>query len=136
MIWLMKKHIDEGAGCNMRKIIAFLVIFLSFVCVAVFASAHEGHANTGDEVIVIEKGRMQQVTFPHRMHQQVLENNCNACHDLFPKQHGIIKKLITQEKLRDKQVMNSKCLQCHKDRKAAGQKAGPVKCNQCHVRPK
>jgi len=120
----------------MSKKLACLLIVVFFVFLAVFARAQQDAESKGDEIIIIEKGRMPQITFPHQMHQKVLENNCNACHDLFPKQPGIIKKLITQEKLRNKQVMNGKCLKCHKDRKAAGKKAGPTKCTECHVRPK
>ncbi|MBC2716079.1 MAG: cytochrome c3 family protein [Desulfobacteraceae bacterium] len=120
----------------MREKLVCLLIVVFFVFLAVFSYAHEDHDDFGDEIIILEKGRMPQVTFPHQMHQTVLENNCNACHDLFPKQHGIIKEMITQEKLKKQQVMNSNCLKCHKERKAAGQKAGPVKCTQCHVRSK
>jgi len=120
----------------MRKKLACLLIVVFFVFLAVFSYAHEDAANKGAEIIVIEKGRMPQVTFPHRMHQKVLENNCNACHDLFPKQPGIIKQLIVKKTLRNQQVMNGKCLKCHKDRKSAGKKAGPTKCTQCHVRSK
>ena len=90
----------------------------------------------GEAVIHLEKGRMPQVTFPHHMHQKALDNNCNACHDMFPKQSGIIKEMILQEKLKKKQVMNLKCLKCHKNRKKAGLAAGPTKCTACHVRSK
>jgi DNA-directed RNA polymerase subunit RPC12/RpoP len=30
--------------------------------------------------------------------------------------------------------MNTKCIQCHKAKKEAGEEAGPVDCKQCHVR--
>jgi hypothetical protein len=91
--------------------------------------------NSGSEVVVFEKGKMPQVVFPHHRHQQKLNNECNACHDLFPMQTGVIKEMILQEKLKKQQVMNSKCVKCHKDRVQAGLAAGPVKCTECHARP-
>ena len=91
--------------------------------------------NTGSSVVIFEKGKMPQVAFPHHLHQQKLNNECNLCHDLFPMQAGVIKEMILQEKLKKQQVMNSKCLKCHKDRLQAGLAAGPVKCTECHVRP-
>lgn len=90
---------------------------------------------SGAETVIFEKGKMPQVTFPHHQHQKTLEGNCNACHDLFPMTAGAIKDLINREKLKKQQVMNEKCLQCHKDRVKAGLSAGPVKCTECHVRP-
>ena len=90
----------------------------------------------GAATIFFEKGRMPEVTFPHRLHQEVLDNDCSACHDLFPMQAGIIREMIAKDELKRQQVMNTKCLACHKERLKAGEPAGPTKCTQCHVRPK
>ena len=30
--------------------------------------------------------------------------------------------------------MNKICIKCHKLKKKAGEKAGPTKCSQCHVK--
>jgi hypothetical protein len=89
----------------------------------------------GSETIVFEKGRMPQVTFKHHMHQEKLENECSACHDLFPMQAGAIRQMIADGKLKNQQVMNEKCVSCHKDRKKQGLAAGPTSCTACHVRP-
>jgi cytochrome c7-like protein len=126
----------KGKEVHMRKESVCLLAVAVFVFFGVFSTVHGENEDKGAQVIVIEKGRMPQVTFPHHLHQKTLENDCNACHDMFPKQPGVIKELITQKKLRNQQVMNSKCVRCHKEKKAAGEKAGPVKCAQCHVRPK
>ncbi len=115
----------------MKKTV-FLVTSIFIIGLAVFVTAQD----KGSETVIFEKGRMQAVAFPHHMHQQELNNDCSACHDLFPMKEGIIKEMITQEKLKKQQVMNSKCLKCHKDRKKAGLEAGPTKCTECHVRPK
>lgn len=112
-----------------NKILGITLVFL--MGLAGWAAAEYG----GSEVVIFEKGKMPQVAFPHHLHQQKLNNECDRCHDLFPMQNGIIKEMIVQEKLKKQQVMNSKCVQCHKDRLQAGLSAGPVKCTACHVRP-
>jgi cytochrome c-type protein NrfB len=89
--------------------------------------------NKGAENIKIMAGSMAPVTLPHHLHQKVV-NDCNACHDLFPQTLGSINELKSQQKLKKQQVMNGKCIQCHKARKEAGQESGPTECNKCHVR--
>jgi cytochrome c-type protein NrfB len=89
--------------------------------------------NMGAENIRIPAGAMAPVMLPHHFHQKVLKD-CNLCHDLFPKTSGIINDLKNQQKLQKKQVMTTKCIQCHQSRKDAGESAGPVECNRCHVR--
>jgi len=117
----------------MKRILMWLIV--GTFCFTGFLYAEEVSGGKGAEIVTFEKIKMNPVKFPHHLHQKALENNCNACHDLFPKQPGIIRELITQKKLQHQQVMNSKCLACHKANVAAGKKAGPVKCTECHVRP-
>ncbi len=115
----------------MKKIV-FLIMLIFVIGLAVCVNAQD----MGSETVLFEKGRMPQVTFDHHMHQHKLNNNCSSCHDLFPMQTGIIKEMITEEKLKKQQVMNLKCVKCHKDRKKEGLAAGPTKCTACHVRSK
>lgn len=115
----------------MKKTV-FFVAAVFVIGLAVYVNAQD----KGSETVIFEKGRMPSVSFPHHMHQQELNNDCSSCHDLFPMKSGIIKEMITQEKLRKQQVMNSKCVKCHKDRKKQGLEAGPSKCTECHVRSK
>jgi hypothetical protein len=117
----------------MKRILMCLVA--GIFCFTGFLYAQDTASGKGAEIITFEKIKMNQVIFPHHLHQKALENNCNACHDMFPKQPGIIRELITQEKLKHQQVMNDKCIACHKTNVAAGKKAGPVKCTECHARP-
>jgi hypothetical protein len=121
-------------GEQMRRIIVLMWLFVVSFCFTGFLHAREATSGNGADKIIFEKIRMNPVTFPHHLHQKALENNCNACHDLFPKQPGIIRELINQKKLQHQQVMNSKCIACHKARVAEGKKTGPVKCTECHVR--
>jgi cytochrome c2 len=51
----------------------------------------------------------------------------NDCHDLFQQEAGVIQDLKNQGKLKTKQVMNKKCLKCHRAKKKAGEEAGPTK---------
>lgn len=108
-----------------------------FLVTLIFIIGLTGYAvsqDKGSETVIFEKGRMSAVTFLHHMHQQKLNNDCNACHDLFPMQEGIIKEMIAEEKLKKQQVMNSKCVACHKERIKQGLAAGPKTCTGCHVR--
>ncbi len=114
----------------MNKLIAVALMILCLAGSGIIATAME----KGSETVIFEKGRMPQVQFPHHMHQEKLENECSTCHDLFPMQDGIIKEMIGQGKLKNQQVMNEKCLFCHKDRKKQGLAAGPTSCTACHVR--
>ncbi len=88
----------------------------------------------GEEMIVIPSGIMPSPGFPHHLHQRVLEGDCKACHDLFPMEKGAIEKGKTSGKLDKKQVMNKKCIGCHRKKLQKGMVAGPVKCNECHKR--
>ena len=115
----------------MKKTV-FLVTSILVIGLAMYVNARD----RGAETVVFEKGRMPAVTFDHHMHQDRLDSECNACHDLFPMKTGIISEMITQEKLKQQQVMNSKCVKCHKDRKKEGLMAGPTKSTECHVRSK
>lgn len=106
-------------------------VFLALAgVVALWAAALA--AGQGAQTIVFEKIKMQPVTFPHHFHQERLDNNCNLCHDMFPKQKGVIRELINQQKLKHQQVMNGKCISCHKTTAAAGKPSGPTKCTECH----
>lgn len=114
----------------MKKFIVSAVLLLSGIGLVVGVNAMD----KGSEIIIFEKGRMPQVTFNHHMHQDKLDDECSACHDLFPMEAGIIKKMIAEDKLKKQQVMNEKCVKCHKDRKKEGLAAGPTSCTACHVR--
>lgn len=118
----------------MKKIVFFVMLVgVTGLAAGINALAEQ---DKGSETIVFEKGRMPQVTFSHHLHQERLNNDCSSCHDLFPMQSGIIKEMISQDKLKKQQVMNSKCVKCHKEKMAAGEAAGPTKCTECHVRSK
>ncbi len=89
--------------------------------------------NKGAEQIKLPGGAQGVVTFPHHRHQQAL-NNCMACHTLFAQAPGSIEKAKAEGKLAPKQVMNTLCIQCHRERKQAGQPSGPTGCAKCHVK--
>jgi NAD-dependent SIR2 family protein deacetylase len=89
---------------------------------------------------------MAPVTFPHSKHQEQIEkykdkyfkDGCNICHhkrqgDAAPAKcstcHGKVKEAPTFKK-----AMHNKCKKCHKAMKKDKVKAGPTKCNGCHVK--
>ena len=89
--------------------------------------------NKGAENIEIPGGKRGDVHFPHRRHQEKL-GDCQICHSVFPQNPGIIEKLKSEGKLKKKYVMNKLCTKCHKEKKKAGQKAGPTTCSKCHTK--
>lgn len=91
----------------------------------------EGH---GPAELTLTMMKKSPVPFPHQRHQAALDNNCMACHDLFPKELGSIERLKGEKVLRSKQVMNKHCIKCHKERKKEKLPAGPISCKGCHVK--
>jgi hypothetical protein len=103
---------------------------MAFVAVSsVFSAAPV--ENKGAAVIRLAGGERGTVDFPHRRHQQKL-NDCDICHSLFPQKAGIIEELKAQGKFKKKQVMNKLCVKCHRQKKREGIKAGPTMCARCH----
>jgi hypothetical protein len=96
----------------------FSIAFMT--CIA-FAGENQGAAN-----IVLEGGKTGKVPFPHGQHQIAIED-CRVCHNIFPQTQGSIQLLKEEDKLRKKQVMNH-CTGCHRKKKQAGDKTGPVTC--------
>jgi hypothetical protein len=109
----------------MKKIIA-MILGSMFLFSIVFAM------NKGKDHITLDGGKRGVVEFPHRLHQDKLADDCNACHQLFPKKIGIIKQMISEGKLDSKQVMNKHCIKCHKQLRRKNKPHGPTSCRQCH----
>lgn len=89
--------------------------------------------NKGAATMELEGGNRGKVPFPHHAHQNRLED-CKICHDTFPQEKGVIEKLKKEGKLKPKHVMNKQCTKCHKEKRRAGEKSGPVTCKQCHIK--
>lgn len=110
-----------------RKLIAGLAGIFMMVGLMMTAQAE----NKGAAEIVLNGGKTGNVPFPHHRHQSVLAD-CNACHDLFPQQQGVIHALKSENKMKSKTVMNN-CQKCHRQTAKEGKKSGPVSCKQCHA---
>lgn len=88
--------------------------------------------NRGAAEMTIEGGRRGPVPFPHHRHQDTLPD-CQACHDVFPRETGSIERLKADGTLKaQRDVMNKLCVKCHRDKRRAGEKTGPVTCRSCH----
>ena len=70
---------------------------------------------------------------PSHQHQNKLVD-CKICHDAFPQEKGAIEQLKKAGKLKPKHVMNKQCTKCHKEKRRAGEKTGPITCKQCHIK--
>ncbi len=117
---------------RVRKLLIGLLLTaaFSFWFGAVFAQTQ----NTGAAEIILEGGTSGNVAFPHQRHQAKLAD-CTICHLAFPQKAGAIEELKSQGKLAKKQIMNEQCTKCHKEKKQAGEKAGPTTCTSCHAKP-
>ncbi|MFH1155403.1 MAG: cytochrome c3 family protein [Pseudomonadota bacterium] len=107
-----------------------MAIVAGMLFIAVIAVAGQ---NRGAQNISLDGGGRGNISFPHKIHQDTL-TDCQACHDLFPQEPGAVLKAKQAGSLKNKQVMNEKCIACHKETKAAGKKTGPVKCSECHIK--
>lgn len=112
------------------KVRSITTLVIGFMLVAVFAFAVE---NKGADKISLPGGKRGDVPFPHHLHQSKLED-CTICHATFPQEKGVIEKMKADGQLKKKHVMNKLCTKCHKQKKNAGKKTGPVTCTKCHIR--
>lgn len=109
-------------------LLGFLAVGLVF---GPTVEAPASEAEKGAEKIVLTGGVSGDVPFPHRVHQQSLES-CERCHDLYPQESGVIDRLKERSELQPKTVMNRQCTACHREKKRAGEAAGPTTCRGCH----
>jgi hypothetical protein len=109
-----------------------LVLFISATMIWI-AGQSVAEINKGAKEMVISDEKQGNVNFPHHQHQEALKD-CMLCHDLYPQQPGSILGLKQKGTLAPKQVMNKQCVKCHKAKKEAGEKSGPVTCSQCHTK--
>jgi len=93
----------------MKKIVITLLVLVAFAG-SVFAA--------GPEVIEL-KASMGKVTFPHKMHQEMLKD-CKKCHAKGP---GKIAEL-------GKDWAHKTCKGCHAE--GFNGKKGPTACKDCH----
>jgi hypothetical protein len=116
------------------KIKLFLVLAsITALIAGAMAASTTAPQNKGAEKIELNGGKRGNVFFPHRQHQAQLED-CQICHAVFPQKSGSITELKTEGKLKKKYVMNKLCTKCHKKKKKLGEKSGPTKCKNCHIK--
>ena len=110
------------------KVVAGLIIGLM-----VIVGVSQAVEDKGAKDITLAGGKSGNVPFPHHRHQEVIID-CKVCHSVFPQKAGVIEELKAEGKLKKKQVMNKLCTKCHKQKKRAGEKGGPVTCKTCHIK--
>lgn len=84
----------------------------------------------GAGTLTLKAPKRGDVEFAHLLHQEIL-TDCMVCHERFPKAPGSIDKLKVDGSLKNREVMTI-CRNCHRAKKAAGEKAGPITCSACH----
>lgn len=109
------------------------IVIMFFLAVLIFSAVIVSAQNEGEKEIIINGGKSGNITLPHHLHQDVVDD-CMICHVDFPKEAGSIDALKSAGTIKKKQVMNQICLKCHRDKKKAGEKAGPVSCSECHIK--
>lgn len=125
----IKKALDDIV-LIIKRIVTDLVLLLVVLMVAVSVAGVDA-MDQGAAEMTMGGGERGEVWFPHQQHQKTL-GDCNLCHDLFPQVSGSIEKQKVEGVLKQKQVMNKKCIACHRKMKKAGQASGPVSCKNCH----
>lgn len=137
--WLMKSPTDKASPSvreptryeRSQAVIPLRVILSALLVVMVCAAPGQAAENAGAAQMTLPGGGSGSVPFPHQAHQTALKD-CQLCHGSFPQQPGAIETLKAQGALESKQVMNKQCIACHKQKKTAGEKSGPITCTGCH----
>lgn len=110
-----------------------VLIALALLAAGSLISLAAAPQNPGAPDMMLEGGSSGAVPFPHLQHQKALAD-CELCHVKFPQTPGAIEALKAEGKLAKKEVMNSLCTKCHKEKRQAGEKGGPTTCTTCHVK--
>ena len=137
----------------MNKRISLLLltgIFFTAAIVAFFTSGVQGVEEVSNDsplmradVITIDAlkslGALEQppVVFLHDLHTDAVEKqnkDCSACHlSEENRQSPKFKRLKDTSRQQVMDIYHIDCMQCHREVRKAGEKAGPVeKCGQCH----
>ena len=106
--------------------ICIIAAMLFLAPVSGFSSQDKGRAD-----ISLFGGKSGSVAFPHHLHQTIIED-CQSCHKDFAQKEGALGAAKKAGELKKKKVMNKTCVKCHRAKKKAGEKTGPVSCKVCH----
>ena len=117
----------KGNRMKLRTLFFVLAVLL----ISAFLAFAGQKQDRGAKIIDLYGGKKGNIEFPHREHQETIED-CDMCHSVFPMEQNSIKGLKTQGELKKKKVMNTVCLKCHRNMKKAGKASGPVSCKKCH----
>ena len=115
-------------GTHMRHYLMGVVIGAGILFLSVPGFSGQ---DTGRETMTLFGGKSGPVDFNHHLHQAVV-NDCQVCHKDFAQVQGALEAAKKAGDLKKKQVMNKTCVKCHRTKKKAGEKTGPVSCKACH----
>lgn len=126
------EQIETLKGKVQMHVLWKTVLGFSF-CLLICPVFAEDSANSGK--MMLHGGSSGDVYFDHGHHQTVLKD-CTLCHQVFPQETGSIQNMIKSGSLKPKQVMNTQCIACHREKQNAGVATGPVTCTRCHRKGK
>ena len=107
-----------------------------------------------DKEVLTFESKKGKVTFKHKDHADLV-GDCGACHHKMEEGDTEIKKCTEchvkkpaegDDTPKRKKAFHDSCSGCHEDKKAAGEKHGPIEkrmegdkkmkgCNDCHIKP-
>ncbi|MBI5062265.1 MAG: cytochrome c3 family protein, partial [Desulfatitalea sp.] len=123
-------------------IVAALIIFI--FSSGLYGSVQVSPVPSGTKADVIKIDSMRvfgelekpPVEFLHDAHTKALakkNKDCTACHLTENDRISIkFKRIKDTDKITVMNVYHKECISCHGEMKVAGEKAGPVECNECH----
>ncbi len=137
------KSLLLGAGISVAIVIAFICILSVFDDQALSKTPdptqtvmYRADIITFDNMDAFGKLKKPKAVFLHDLHTDALEKkhkDCMTCHKV---ENGRMSpkfmhtKAINREELT--KIYCDNCTKCHSETIAAGEKAGPVKCDECH----
>lgn len=116
---------------NRKALMICLSVFITAAGLFFIPASHLTAQDAGRPDLTLNGGKKGAVPFKHLLHQRVA-GDCSICHKDFDKKPGALDKAKAAGKLKARQVMNKTCIGCHRTKKKAGEKSGPVGCNACH----
>ena len=107
---------------------SILVGIISIVALVAMTAA----VGLQDDIYTYE-GKLGKVTFDHKAHVE-LGGTCKSCHHTLAEDNGMPEKKCmdchtTDSDVKAKDAYHKNCIDCHKT-----EKAGPIKCKECHVK--
>lgn len=94
-----------------------------------------------DKAVIEFPSKLGTVSFAHKAHAGLKNVTCRTCHHTYPDQTQSIQDCHdchgpeAKDAPKAKEAFHLRCRGCHEYTVEAGDKAGPLKCKLCHLKP-